>query len=204
MTNDYATSFSSSAGVALAARINRRTMQTTATSYRHLVLESNLPLWLKARSLNSLSSLVSNSLHFSIDKFSLLESPGDGAGKIGSIEHRLLAAPVLAALFPSLAMAELECFARGQAADGAIPQSLGNLHGRPFEPCPAPTPELARSAAATFAAQAYAIFRATGDTTFGLAMLPVVKRAAAFRRIRPGGKCGCRDLRPGRTGRMGA
>lgn len=185
MTNDYATRFSSAAGVATVARLSRKAVQTTATSHRTLVLESNLPLWLKARSLNSLFPLVSNSLHFSIGKFSLLESPRDGAGKIGSIEHRLLAAPVLAAFFPSLAQAELQCFAAGQAADGSIPQSLGNLHAKPFEPVAAPTPELARSAAAAFAAQAYALFRATGDTTFGLAMLPVVKRAAEFAASNP-------------------
>jgi alkylated DNA nucleotide flippase Atl1 len=180
MTNDYATSFSSSAGVAAVARAKSRTVRGQAGGLRDMMLESNLPLWLKVRALNSLFPLVTNSVHFSIGKFALLESPKDGSGKIGSIEHRLGAASALTALFPTLAKAELECYARGQAADGSIPQSLGNLHARPFDPAPAPTPELARTAAAAFAAQVHMAFRATGDTTFGLAMLPAIRRAHAF------------------------
>lgn len=190
--HQYEQAFDDSVATARYAFENRLMLQTLTDDWQRRLLRSSLPGWLAARLINDASTLFTNTI-LTQDSglggsqpgpglFAMLESPVDGEGRLGAIQHRLVSGGLMARWFPDLAQSELRLFKAAQAPTGWIPRSVGNLDvriGAPFNPEATVGPDDPLAAAA-YTCQVYEYFQATGDKRFLDEFYPSAKHAIEY------------------------
>lgn len=173
---DYTTSFASAVGVASYLGAHHRQLRAGTAEWHQLVLQSNLPGWLKVKMLNSAFPLAANTVVRGVGEFSMLESPQDLPGVLGGMGRRIAGSPLLASLFPRLNVSELEWFGSCQQPDGSIPHHLGNLAGGDSGVIGADCPDVT----CAWVTQMVAACRATGDHGLLERSFPRLSNAMTF------------------------
>ncbi len=97
-------------------------------SWQDPVLKSNMPFWLKLKLINCAFPMFSNTVLTKKGQFSILESPIEMGGALGTMDQRMAAHAFLTAFFPELDRTELEQYAACQQPDGSITHFDGNVH----------------------------------------------------------------------------
>ncbi|MGI8906566.1 MAG: GH116 family glycosyl-hydrolase [Candidatus Sumerlaeaceae bacterium] len=177
---DYSTTFGSSLGVASYVATNRIRLQAGTSEWQSMVLRSNLPLWLKSHVLNSLSTIVSNSVLLQGRRYSTLESPGEMGGMMGPLDHRLASQPFLTTMYPSLDRSELELYGKAQSESGHLPRYIGNIHGGWTGLDARLLGQDWSDPTAAWVMQAAAHFHARGEREFADTIRPALDKAVAY------------------------
>ncbi len=124
----YERRFSGAGAVAEYVLENARRLRAETLRWQELILKSSLPGWLKAKLINDLFVAYANTVFTRTGKFSVLESPIDMGGALGTMDQRMAAHAAWTQLFPGLDRRELELFAACQREDGRITHFCGNVH----------------------------------------------------------------------------
>jgi len=130
----YERRFGSAAEVADYVAVNAERLWAETDEWRQPVLRSSLPRWLKVKLLNDAFTMYAATVLTRDGRFSVLESPIDMGGALGTMDQRMAAHAVYTQMFPELDESELRLFAACQRADGRITHFCGNVHeviGRP-------------------------------------------------------------------------
>ncbi len=96
--------------------------------WQDLLLRSSLPSWLKLKLVNDVFSMYAATVLTRDGRFSVLESPRDMGGALGTMDQRMAAHAFYAQAFPELDKSELRLFAQCQRSDGRITHFCGNVH----------------------------------------------------------------------------
>ncbi|BDI32030.1 hypothetical protein CCAX7_40810 [Capsulimonas corticalis] len=130
------------------------------------VLKSDVPFWLKLKLINCAFPMFSNTVLTKNGEFSVLESPIEMGGALGTMDQRMAAHAFLTAFFPELDRAELEQYAQCQQPDGRITHFDGNVHVAMVNPNVnygiTDWPDLSTS----WISQSVKLYRWTGDKSF--------------------------------------
>jgi non-lysosomal glucosylceramidase len=102
-----------------------RILQQTQ-EWQTLILESNLPDWLKFKLINCGYTLYCNTLLNKVGDFSVME--GGMGGLAGTMDQRLVAHPVYQKLFTKLDRSEMQLFADSQGPKGDIMHFCGSYY----------------------------------------------------------------------------
>lgn len=141
------------------------------------VLKSDVPFWLKLKLINCAFPMFSNTVLTKNGRFSVLESPIEMGGALGTMDQRMAAHAFLTAFFPELDRAELEQYATCQQTDGRITHFDGNVHQVMVDPNVnygiTDWPDLSTS----WVSQAVKLYRWTGDKSFLERVRPHIKSA---------------------------
>ena len=143
-----------------------------AGSLAHLLDQTSLPDWLKARLSNCNYPLVTNSVLYRDGRFSINEGPTEMSGCYGTIDQRLGAHPGTQLFFPELNAQELSQFAAYQSPNGGINHDLGAGHLE-SGPRDQPWPDIPCSFIIQTARHAWS----TGDEAFEDEMWPRARQA---------------------------
>jgi Malectin domain/Ricin-type beta-trefoil lectin domain-like/beta-glucosidase 2, glycosyl-hydrolase family 116 N-term/Glycosyl-hydrolase family 116, catalytic region len=114
----YVNNFANAAAVATYGLSQFTTLYNNATSFVTRMRGSNIPIWFTNYTVNSLATLVNNSVYTKDGRLSYGE--GNGFGTYGTMDQMWLARQVISEFFPSLAYQELEFWARTQRSTGQI------------------------------------------------------------------------------------
>ena len=141
---------------------------------------SNLPMWLKLKLVNCAFSMTECTILTKDGTFSVLESPVDMTGALGTMDQRMAAHAFYTQFFPELDRNELELFAKCQQKDGRITHFVGNVHEVIGDPNVGygvtDWPDLSSA----WTLQVLKLYRWTGDREFLLRMWPHVQLALAW------------------------
>lgn len=141
------------------------------------VMRSSVPFWLKLKLVNCAFPMFSNTVMTKDGRFSVLESPIEMGGALGTMDQRMAAHAFLTAFFPELDRAELEQYATCQQKDGRITHFDGNVHQAMVNPDVnygiTDWPDLSTS----WVSQVVKLYRWTGDRSFLERVMPHVARA---------------------------
>ena len=163
--------------IAAYADKNADTLLARTRAWQDPVTASNLPFWLKLKLINCAFPLFSNTILTRDGRFSVLESPIDMGGALGTMDQRMASHAFYTAFFPELDRAELEMYATCQQPDGRITHFDGNIHevvGRPDVGYGITDwPDLSCS----WIMQAVKLYRWTGDRSFLDRMQPHITSA---------------------------
>jgi len=144
------------------------------------VLQSSLPFWLKLKLINCSFPIYSNTVLTRDGRFTVLESPNNMAGALGTMDQRMASHGYYTAFFPELDQAELEMYAVCQQPDGRITHLDGNIHNIIGSPDVVygitDWPDLASS----WVLQVTKLARWTGNTAFLNRMHPHIPKAMDF------------------------
>jgi len=117
-----------SLGITNYADQNKDRLLQETRAWQDPVMKSNVPFWLKLKLINCAFPMVSNTVLTKDGQFSILESPIEMGGALGTMDQRMAAHAYLTAFFPELDRAELEQYATCQQTDGRITHFDGNVH----------------------------------------------------------------------------
>jgi uncharacterized protein (DUF608 family) len=141
------------------------------------VMSSNVPFWLKLKLINCAFPMFSNTVLTKSGDFSVLESPIEMGGALGTMDQRMAAHAFLTAFFPELDRTELEQYATCQQNDGRITHFDGNVHETIVDPNVGygitDWPDLSCG----WVSQVVKLYRWTGDKSFLNRMQPHITRA---------------------------
>jgi uncharacterized protein (DUF608 family) len=162
-----------------AARLWRETRE-----WQKLIENSNLPVWFKRQMLNSAFPAFSNTVLTKDGRFSVLESPVDMGGALGTMDQRMAAHALWIQFFSRQDRKELDMYAHAQGLtpqnDGRITHFVGNVHETLGDPNVGygvtDWPDLS----ASWIMQTLKEYRWTGDTAFLKRNLPHIEKAVAF------------------------
>jgi len=189
----YQKSFEDAVEVGRYALENRLSLAALTDEWQNLLLRSTLPSWLIHRLINDASVLFTNTV-LTRDSglamsepgpslFAMLESPTDGGGALGAMDHRFLAQALLSAWFPALDLQELRQFKALQASSGAVSRLDGNVDQGIGDPKNADADygrTDAPDAACGYVFQVFRAFRWIGEQTFLDEFYPSAKHAIEF------------------------
>lgn len=153
-----------------------RLLQETQ-AWQDPVMQSNVPFWLKLKLINCTFPMFSNTVLTKNGRFSVLESPIEMGGALGTMDQRMASHAFLTAFFPELDRVELEQFAMCQQPDGRITHFDGNVHQTLVNPNVnygiTDWPDLSTS----WVSQVVKLYRWTGDKSFLERTRPNITRA---------------------------
>jgi uncharacterized protein (DUF608 family) len=151
-------------------------------AWQEPVLKSNIPFWLKLKLINCAFPMFSNTVLTKKGEFSVLESPIEMGGALGTMDQRMASHAFMTAFFPELDRAELEQFAACQMPDGRITHFDGNVHVAMVTPHVnygiTDWPDLSTS----WVSQAVKLYRWTGDKSFLERTRPHIQNAMEWLR----------------------
>jgi len=172
--------FSDVKAVALYAAEQREALLTGTREWQDQVLHSTLPFWLQCKLINCAYTMYSATVLDKDGRFSVMESPIDMGGALGTMDQRMAAHAFYTQLFPSLDRSELEVFAHCQQSDGRITHFVGNFHEVLGDPNVGygvtDWPDLSSA----FIMQVLKLYRWTGDAQFLKDMWPHMQRAITW------------------------
>ncbi len=149
-------------------------------AWQEPVLASNLPFWLKLKLINCAYTMVSDTVLTRDGRFSVMESPIDMGGALGTMDQRMAGHAFYTQMFPDLDQSELRIFAHCQQPDGRITHFVGNFHEVLDDPSVGygitDWPDLSSA----WILQVLKEYRWTGDRRFLDDMWPHVQRAIAW------------------------
>jgi uncharacterized protein (DUF608 family) len=125
---DYTTTFSNALDVAAYVSTNRERLRRETAEWVDMVTTSSLPDWFKVQLLNSTFPMTANTVYLDDGRFSILESPEDMRGALGTMDQRMAAHAFISTMFPKLDKTELKMFGSAQQPDGRITHFIGNIH----------------------------------------------------------------------------
>jgi uncharacterized protein (DUF608 family) len=192
----YSTRFINEIEIANYVVANQDRLLNETLAWQEPVKNSNLPAWLKTKLINSVFPLYACGILTKDGRFSVLESPVDMHGSLGTMDQRMAAHAFYTQMFPELDQSELRLFAECQdkvvihvgkgasattkPADGRISHFCGNVHETIGDPNVnygvTNWPDLSCS----FIMQTEKLYKWTGDKQFADEMYPHVKRALAW------------------------
>lgn len=187
----YEKSFDNAVEAATYALNNRLSLGALTDEWQHAILRSSLPPWLSRKLINDSSVLFTNSILTRDSGVSgdpgheplvgMIEQTIEGSSKIGDLNHRMLASPLISNWFPELDLRELDEYRARQGTDGSMPSRLGSadagfLAGPDRLPTETPRPD----AQCAWVAQIWRRFRMTGDQPFLDQFYPSAKHALEF------------------------
>ncbi|MDI6784072.1 MAG: GH116 family glycosyl-hydrolase [bacterium] len=176
----YQTQFADIKSIAEYAYTHRQEFLEKTKEWQDLVLDSNLPFWLKLKLINSVFPMVTNTIYTKDGQFAVQESPIDMGGALGTMDQRMASHAFMTMFYPELDKSELELFAKCQQPDGRITHFDGNIHEIIGDPNVGygitDWPDLSCS----FIMQVFKQYRWTGDTNFFNRMAPHIQRALAW------------------------
>lgn len=148
------------------------------------VEDSNLPAWFKRQMVNAAFPVFSNTVLTKDGRFSVLESPIDMGGALGTMDQRMAAHALWIQFFSAQDRKELDMYAHAQditpQKDGRITHFVGNVHETVGDPNVGygvtDWPDLS----ASWIMQTLKEYRWTGDAAFLKRNLPHVEKAIAF------------------------
>ena len=146
--------------------------------------DSNLPVWFKRQMVNAAFPAFSNTVLTKDGRFSVLESPIDMGGALGTMDQRMAAHALWIQFFSEQDRKELDMYAHAQditpQKDGRITHFVGNIHETVGDPNVGygvtDWPDLS----ASWIMQTLKEYRWTGDTAFWKRNLPHIEKAIAF------------------------
>ncbi len=191
--HQYERSFEDSVGVARYALQNRLALGALTDEWQGALLRSTLPGWLCRRLMDDSSSLFTNTI-LTRDSglagtapgpglFNILESPVDGKGALGAMDHLHLASALHANFFPQLHLQVLGAFRAAQSPAGEIPRIVGHVEHELVpgkEGQTAAESERRPDVQCAYAYLVYRYFRTAGDQKFLDDFYPSVKHAIQF------------------------
>jgi len=140
-------------------------------------MASDVPFWLKLKLINCAYPMYSNTVLTKDGRFSVLESPIEMGGALGTMDQRMAAHAFMTAFFPELDKTELEQYATCQMPDGRITHFDGNVHQVMVNPDVnygiTDWPDLSTS----WVSQSIKLYRWTGDKSFLERVRPHITRA---------------------------
>jgi hypothetical protein len=160
----------------------RERLAKETDAWARLVRESNLPAWVKTRTLNSAAAMFSNTLLTRGGAFAMQANPGRGEGALGALEKRGESGVFCRTFFPELDRSELELFRACQQPSGEVPRLCGNAYRGIGNPNVWQGVTGDARAACAYVAGVFEHYRATGDRKFLDASWPGVKQAMAWLR----------------------
>lgn len=189
----YEKSFADAVEVGRYVLENRLSLAALTDEWQNRLLRSSLPPWLIRRLINDTATLFTNTI-LTRDSgqeaprpgpslFALLESPSEGRGALGALDHRALAHGLLLAWFPALDRQELRQFKALQAPSGAMPRLEGYVDegiGGPRDPDRNYGREDSPEVAAGYIFQVYRTFLWTGDQPFLDEFYPSAKHLVEY------------------------
>ena len=189
----YEKTFDDSVEVGRFALQSRLALGALTDEWQGALQRSTLPGWLSRRLMDDSAALFTNTI-LTRDSglagttpgpslFRILESPGDGKGALGAMDHLHLASALHAAFFPLLHLQLLAAFRAAQSPAGEIPGILGQVeHGLVPAKEGQPTPESERrpDVQCAYAYLVYRYFRTAGDQKFLDDFYPSAKHALQF------------------------
>jgi non-lysosomal glucosylceramidase len=159
---------------------HRQELLDKTKEWQDLVLESNLPYWLKLKLINSVFPMVTNTIYTQDKRFAVQESPIDMGGALGTMDQRMASHAFMTMFYPELDKSELELFAKCQQVDGRITHFDGNIHEIIGDPNVGygitDWPDLSCS----FIMQVLKEYRWTGDKDFFNRLAPHIHQALAW------------------------
>lgn len=172
--------WSDAIGMAAYVDASRDRLLAGTLAWQSPVLKSDLPFWLKLKLINCAFPMFANTVLTRNGRFSVLESPIDMGGALGTMDQRMAAHAYLTAFFPELDRIELEQYAACQQADGRITHFDGNVHEAIVDPNVGygitDWPDLSCG----WVSQVVNLYRWTGDAGFLKRMRPHIDRAMAW------------------------
>src|SRR5262249_7539339 len=99
---------------------NEERLLRETRAWQEPVMQADVPFWLKLKLINCAFPMYSNTVLTKNGRFSLLESPIEMGGALGTMDQRMAAHAFMTAFFPELDRVELEQFAMCQMPDGRI------------------------------------------------------------------------------------
>lgn len=181
----YSNYFDDAASLAAYATQHVDDLYEKTAEWHQLILDADLPDWLKTLLTNHTFPAFSNSILTRDGRFSVAEAPVHMVGALGTMDQRQASHAFWTMMFPELDRRELELYALCQTrvepvADGRIPHFCGNFYhavGDPMVDYGSPDwPDLSCS----WIMQVCKWHRWTGDDAFLHRMWPHVKAALAW------------------------
>ena len=173
----YQRRFDNARDVARYVAANAQRLLRETRQWQDLILASTLPGWLKVKLINDAFSMYAATILTRDGRFSVLESPVDMAGALGTMDQRMAAHAFYTQMFPELDKSELRLFAQCQQADGRITHFCGNVHQVIGDPNVGygitDWPDLSCS----FVMQVVKLAQWLGDRDFLEELWPVIQRA---------------------------
>src|SRR3569833_1421298 len=161
---------------------NRDRLLAETQSWQKPVMDSNVPFWLKLMLINCAFPMFSNTVLTKDGRYSVLESPIDMGGALGTMDQRMASHAFMTAFFPELDRAELEQYATCQMPDGRITHFDGNVHQIMVDPHVnygiTDWPDLSTS----WVSQCVKLYRWTGDKSFLDRVQPHIAKAMTWLR----------------------
>ncbi len=124
----YQRRFNNARDVARYVAANAERLLSQTRQWQNLILSSTLPGWLKVKLINDAFTMYAATVLTRDGRFSVLESPVDMGGALGTMDQRMAAHAFYTQMFPELDKSELRLFAQCQQADGRITHFCGNVH----------------------------------------------------------------------------
>ncbi len=113
--------------IAAYAHTNWTRLYDETVEWQQLVLDSNLPFWLKLRMINGAFTMFANGVYTQDLQFYTHESLISMRGSLGTNDQRMCFHPFYTMLFPGLDQNELTIFGDVRPADGRISHFNGNV-----------------------------------------------------------------------------
>ena len=161
---------------------NRARLLSETRAWQQPVMASDVPFWLKLKLINCAFPMFSNTVLTKDGRFSVLESPIEMGGALGTMDQRMAAHAFMTAFFPELDATELEQYATCQMPDGRITHFDGNVHQVMVNPNVnygiTDWPDLSTS----WVSQSIKLYRWTGDKSFLARVRPHITSAMTWLR----------------------
>ena len=189
----YQNSFDDSVAVARSALQNRLALSALTDEWQGSLLRSTLPAWLSRKLANDAATLFTNTV-LTRDSglagtkpgpslFGILESPVDGKGGLGAMDHLHLAAALHSGFYSRLHLQLLQSYRSAQSPTGEIPRQLGNVERELIpsrETEPTAESEARPDVQCAYAALVFRYYRTAGDQKFMDEFYPSAKHALQF------------------------
>ncbi|HEY3268884.1 MAG TPA: GH116 family glycosyl-hydrolase [Armatimonadota bacterium] len=154
------------------------------SEWQKAIAQSNLPTWFSRQMVNAAFPAFANTILTKDGRFSVLESPVDMGGALGTMDQRMAAHALWIQFFSEQDREELDLYARAQdmtpQRDGRITHFVGNVHESLGDPNVGygvtDWPDLA----ASWIMQVLKTYRWTNDRAFLMRNLPHIEKAVAF------------------------
>lgn len=170
--------------IASYAADNSGRLWRSTLEWQKLVAASNLPAWFQRQMVNAAFPVYSNTVLTRDGRFSVLESPIDMGGALGTMDQRMAAHALWIQFFSQQDRKELDMYGHAQdltpQKDGRITHFVGNVHEAIGDPNVGygvtDWPDLS----ASWIMQTLKEYRWTGDKAFLKRNLPHIEKAIAF------------------------
>lgn len=166
------------------AAAERNRIYAETLECQNLILQSNLPDWLKFKLINSAYTLYTNTILNKAGEFTVME--GGMGGLAGTMDVRMIVHPLYQKFFPQVDRTEMEMFSASQESNGAITHFLGHyLFGMATTKTPGPTTkDVNFDGTCAYIMQIVKDYEHTGDIEYVRSHAENIRKALAWMKTR--------------------